>query len=158
MKRGQLSLIVFVFSALGLLGAGSVSAEADALLSDEDKIEYRHAVFAVIGANFKPMGAMAEGKIDYDPELFARNAQRIAFVSNMALEGFKGGPHEGETEALDAIWENWDDYRQGMDTFQEQAEKLASQAQGGADWRQLKMQMIQVADACKSCHDDYRQE
>ena len=142
-----------------LLFAGGASATGGgSMMKDEDKIEYRHAVYEVIGANFKPMGAMAEGKIDYDPEIFARNAQRIAFLSDMVLEGFRGGPHKGETESLDAIWENWDDYRQGVEKFQQQSKELASAAQQGTAWPQLKKQFIRVADTCKSCHDDYREE
>ncbi|MBK1725892.1 c-type cytochrome [Halorhodospira neutriphila] len=158
-ERGGKLFSLLALSSAAVLAAGGATADRGAGgMSDEDKIEYRKAVYKVIGVNFKPMGAMVKGKIDYDPELFARNAQRVADVSEMALEGFRGGPHQGNTESLDAIWEEWADYRQGTERFQEQAQELASAAQGGAEWPQLKKQFIQVADTCKSCHDDYRED
>lgn len=141
-----------------LLTAGPAAAQSGQAMSDEDAIEYRRAVFEVIAGNFKPMGAMVEGKIDYDAERFARNAERVAALSRMALEGFEGGPHAGETESLDAIWDEWEKFQQGMQQFQEQAQGLASAAEGGAGMSQVRGPFVEVADTCKGCHDNFREE
>ncbi len=141
-----------------LLTAGPAAAQSGEAMSDEDAIEYRRAVFEVIAGNFEPMGAMVEGKIDYDAERFARNAERVAELSGMALEGFEGGPHAGETESLDAVWDEWEQYQQGMQKFEERAQSLASEAEGGADLNQVRGPFVEVADTCKSCHDNFREE
>lgn len=144
--------------AATLLTAGPAAAQSGQAMSGEDAIEYRRAVFEVIAGNFKPMGAMVEGKIDYDAERFARNAERVAALSRMALEGFEGGPHAGEdTEALDAIWDQWEKFQQGMQQLQERAQALASAAEGG-ELSQVRGPFVEVADTCKGCHDNFREE
>ncbi len=137
--------------------AACLMAGGAAAQSDEDKIEYRESVFTVIGGNFGPMGKMVEGKIDYDAERFARNADRVAYMSQMALEGFQGGPHEGDTHAKDAIWEQWDQFEQGMQKFQDASAELAEATAGGdAALSEVKGEFMDVARACKNCHDNFK--
>ncbi|ABM62092.1 c-type cytochrome [Halorhodospira halophila] len=138
--------------ATGCLLAGTTMAQ-----SDEEQIEYRQAVLTVIGGNFGPMGDMAQGEIDYDAERFARNAQRVADLSRMGLEGFEGGPHSGDTDAKTAIWDEWEEFEQGMADFEAAARELAEATEGGEqDLSDIQGPFMQVAESCQACHDNYR--
>ncbi|MCG5541602.1 MULTISPECIES: c-type cytochrome [unclassified Halorhodospira] len=134
-----------------LLATGAVAQ------SDEDQIDYRQAVFTLVGANFGPMGDMAQGEIDYDAEQFARNAARVADLSRMAKEGFEGGPHDGDTDAKPAIWDEWDRFSEGMTHFESAAQELAEATEGGdRELADVQDRFMQVAESCQSCHDNYR--
>lgn len=146
-----------VITATLALATGCVLAGTAVAQSDEEKINYRQAVLVVIGGNFGPMGDMAEGEIDYDAEVFARNAERVADLSRMALEGFEGGPHSGDTDAKAAIWDEWDQFEQGMTNFEEAAQGLAEATEGGdQDLGAVQQDFMQVAESCQNCHDNYR--
>lgn len=140
------------------LSAACLSAGSALAQSDEDKIEYRQAVFTVIGGNFGPMGDMVEGKSDYDPEIFTRNAERVAQMSQMALEGFEGGPHTGDTDAKDAIWDQWEKYQKGNDRFQSAAQELAEASSDEASLDEVREPFMEVAESCKNCHDNFRDD
>ncbi len=153
------SFLITALAALGSVallsgcadnGEGAVSEEA------AEAIEYRQGAFQVIRWHFAPMGGMVQGEIDYDADLFARNAERVARVAPMVLEGFAGKEqsHIG-SDSLAAIWEDWTTFEQGMNQFEERAEILAEAAQSG-DLDEIRPKFQDVAESCKACHDNFR--
>lgn len=151
MKRASLALTAI--SGAALLGAAATASAQ----GDEERIEYRQAVFTVIAGNFSPMGDMVEGEIPYDAETFARNAERVAQLSGMALEGFEDGPHAGDTDAEDATWERWSDFQAADERFREAAASLAEASAGGDEpLEAVQGPFLEVAQACQNCHDDFR--
>jgi len=137
-----------------LLGVSLPSFASDSKI--EDAIKYRQAVYKVIAWNIGPMGAMAKGKIPYDAEVFAKNAKRMAVMSEMSLEGFIPGSDKGfGTEAKPEIWENWEDFTAKMQDMEEATKRLAEIAEQG-DFNAAKKQLGATGKTCKSCHDEYR--
>jgi len=145
--------------ALMLGGAAlALSATANAATEAEKAVEYRKSVFHVMGHNFHPMAEMVKGKIDFDAEEFATRAERVAQLSHMPLEGFKEGTADvGGSEAKAKIWDNWDDFQDKLTTLQEKSAELAKVAEGG-DMEAIAPKFKAVGKACKSCHDDYKEE
>ena len=126
----------------------------------DDAIEYRQSVFSVMAWHFGPMGAMAQGKIDYDPEEFARRAEAVNAVAGMPWEGFVegsyiGGDHGADTDAMAKIAGNQDDIQQRVETFMAETATLAEVAQEG-DFASSRRAFATVANSCKGCHDNYR--
>lgn len=154
----------FLFTALLALGsatllAGCGESGEKAVSEDAAKaIDYRQGAFQVIGWHFGPLGGMVKGEIDYDADLFARNAERIAQVAPMLLEGFadKDQTHIG-SDAKAAIWEDWETFEQGMSRFEQRAQVLAETAQSG-DLDEIRPKFKDVAETCKGCHDEFRVE
>ncbi|MFA9459795.1 c-type cytochrome [Thiohalorhabdus methylotrophus] len=138
-----------------LLATGAAAhAESEA----EKAVEYRESVFHVIGHNFMPMADMVKGKIDYDAEEFATRAERVAQLARMPLEGFvEGTAGVAGSEAKPGIWSNWDDFRGKLEDLQKESAKLAKVA-GKGDLQAIKPQFMAVGKACKSCHDEYKEE
>ncbi|HWQ39826.1 MAG TPA: cytochrome c [Burkholderiales bacterium] len=133
----------------------AVSAQYVAAQKPEDAIKYRRGVMAVIGWNFGSMGAMAKGDKPYDAAAFARNAEIVAFMSKLPLEGFTPGSEKGDTKAKPEIWLEMDDFKAKLEKMQAEVAKLADVAKGG-DLNASKAQLGEAGKACKACHDKYR--
>lgn len=123
----------------------------------EDAIKYRQGVFRVIGWNFGSMAAMAKDKKPYDAEEFARNAEIVAFMSKLPLEGFTPGSETGDTRAKPDIWLNMDDFKAKLEKMQQEVAALAKVAKSG-DLAASKAQLGEAGQACKACHDKYREK
>jgi len=123
----------------------------------EDAIKYRQGVFRVIGWNFGSMAAMAKDKKPYDAEEFARNAEIVAFMSKLPLEGFTPGSESGDTRAKPDIWLNMDDFKAKLEKMQQEVAALAKVAKNG-DLATSKAQLGEAGQACKACHDKYREK
>ena len=121
----------------------------------EQAIKYRRGAFAVIGWNFGSMAAMVKGKKPYDAELFARNAEIVAFMSRLPLEGFTPGSETGDTKAKPEIWLEMDDFKAKMEKMQQEVDALAKVAKTG-NLENSKSQLGEAGQACKACHDKYR--
>jgi cytochrome c556 len=144
-------LVALLLGACGALFAGAVFAQA----KPEDAIKYRKGVYAVMGWNFRPMAAMVKGDLPYDAAAFARNAEIVAYMSKLPLEGFVPGSETGETKAKPEIWLDMDDFKAKMEKMQGEAAKLAEVAKSG-DLAAIKAQFGETGKACKACHDKYR--
>ena len=134
------------------VGAG---ASAWAQMKPEDAIKYRQSAMFLVGQNFGPLAAMAQGKRPYDKDVAIKDATIVAFVSKLPLDGFVPGTDQGNTKAKPEIWLDMDDFKAKMEKMQEETAKLADVAQQG-DFDALKAQVGATGKACKACHDKYR--
>ena len=119
-------------------------------------VGYRQGVMTAVGWNFGPMAGMVKGEIPFDAKAFALRAQRVAFLSTLPLEGFIPDSRVGKTDAKQEIWDNMDDFKSKMETFQTEAAKLAEAAKTASAVDALKPQFGKVGQACKDCHDKYK--
>ncbi|SFT67816.1 c-type cytochrome [Halomonas saccharevitans] len=146
-------------AALTLALVGTTSSHA----ADVDKsIEYRQDALGVIGWQIGPLGDMAQGKVDYDAEEFARRAENLAAVAPLPWEGFvkgslRGDGHGVDTAALADIADDWEDFESRQQAMIEETATLAELAQGN-DFTAMRRQVAAVADTCKGCHDNYKAE
>lgn len=145
----------FAFAALAACGAATLAVAHNV----EDKAtEYRQSLMHVIGWNFAPLSAMAKGKHAFDAAEFSMRADRIAFLSDQALEGFQKAPPKGvNTDAKADIWSNFDDFGAKAKDFVKEANALSSVAKVKDEARD-KEQFKKVAAACKACHEKYKKE
>jgi len=146
MKRMLQALLAVLFAC---------SAHYAVAQKPEDAIKYRRGVYSVIGWNFGSMAAMAKGDKPYDAATFARNAEIVAFMSKLPLEGFTPGSETGDTKAKPEIWLEMDDFKAKLEKMQAEVAKLADVAKGG-DLNASKAQLGEAGKACKACHDKYR--
>ena len=143
-----------------LLAATCVAFAASALghSPEEDAVEYRQGLMTVIGWNFGPLGAMVKGKKPFDATAFALHADRIAFLSDQVIEGFPKGSDKGaHTDAKAALWANFDDFGEKAKAFNTEARALAEVAKT-KDEAKSKAQFKKVAEACKACHEKYKND
>ena len=152
----QLAMVV----AGGILGMGLLTAAGAADQKPEDVVQYRQSVYTIIGWNFKPIGAMVKGEVPFDAAAVARHAQYIEMMSKAAPEGFPKGTGPDvvkNTEAKPEIWTKSAEFNNKMDSFQQQAVKLAEVAKGSNE-KAIKAQFGKTAETCKACHDEFRKD
>ena len=136
----------------------SLSAPASAQFQKpEDAVKYRKAAFTVMGSHFGRVGAMANGRVPFDPKVAADSAAIVETMSKLPWEGFGPGTDKGDTRALPAIWTEQAKWKEGVDKFQAEAIKLSAAAKTG-NLDAVKTAFGAVGQTCKACHDAYRKE
>ena len=117
---------------------------------------YRQSLFALMGANFGPMGSMMKGEIPWDGEQFARWAGDLDRVAQLdIMRGFPPGSDGGKTRAKPNIWQNTEDFEAKIADLRREAAAMAEQADSG-DRKALMKQFHKTGGTCKSCHDEYK--
>jgi cytochrome c556 len=153
MPSSRTSALVLLVATCAV--AGTAHAQA---AKPEQVLKYRKALYSVIGWNFGPMSAMAQGKAPYDAAEFARRAERVAAVAPMLGEAF---PAESKgvanSELKPEMWANRADFDAKMKDMVERSATLARVAKAG-DFEQSKAAFLQTAQTCKACHDKYKND
>ena len=139
-------------AAAALLACGSAAAQ---FKSPDDAIEYRQGALSVLGHHFGQLGAMANGKIPYDAAAAQANAQLVVTLARLPWSAFVEGSDKGETSARPEIWSQRDKFDAHAQKLQDATARLLEAARTGKP-EALKAAFGPTADACKSCHDDFR--
>jgi cytochrome c556 len=117
---------------------------------------YRQSYFALLGANFGPIGAMVKGEMPWNQEQLQGFADDFAAVTTLnILRGFPPGSEKGTTRAKPEIWENLEDVSSKFEDMKAAAATLQTTVAGG-DRGAIAQQVGAVGQTCKACHDDYK--
>jgi len=149
--------IATVLTAVLLSSATTVLA-ASAEERAQAIAETRQGLLKVVASYFGPIYAMAQDQIPYDGELVKANAEKIATLLPMIPDVFRADTraYDLETEALDGIWEDQDDFAAKAVASAEKATALAAAT---ADGKGAAIQAFgAMGGSCKACHDNYRQQ
>ncbi|USD38389.1 MULTISPECIES: cytochrome c [Ferrimonas] len=146
-----------LLAALLVSTSGSAIAEG-AFNSADDAIAYRQHAFGLIKENFGDMYAMVKGKKEMDADAFQRRAQHLSLLSQIPFEAFKvPGSNKGDTEALASVWSDSAKFDQIAKEFQSASANLAK-VSGSGDAKAIKQAFGATGKACKSCHDQFKQD
>lgn len=135
----------------------AVAAEAKSEKQARTALTFRKSLYQLIRSNMGPLGAMAKGNIPFDAAVMDKNGMRIEQLSlmiadYMALDTRK---FDIETEALDEIWEEPEDFASKIDALTLAAQKLQVVAKEG-DESKFRKAIGAVGKSCGGCHDDYK--
>ena len=140
-------------SLRALVVAGALVAALPCVASQGD-IDYREHTMEAIGGHMQALADILRGKVRHEEHLSV-HAAALASLAEIAWKLFPPGSGDGETEALPAIWENPEDFKERLDAFREAANGLRAAAETGGDMPAATQQLGQV---CKGCHDNYREK
>lgn len=135
----------------------ATAASAQSFQKPEDAIKYRRSAMTVMAAHFGVLGAMANGRIPFDAQAAARNADIVAMLSRLPFAGFTPGTDKGETRAKPDIWLEPAKFKERSEKMQEAVAKLDAAAKTG-NLDAMKAAFGPAAQTCKACHDDFRKE
>lgn len=121
----------------------------------KNAMEYRQSTFKMVGQHFGAMAAMVKGKVEYDAATFAKNAEALAMISQLAPNGFAVEGTHDDSRAKKAIWENKAEFAEVLTGFQTAAVALSEASKAG-DLDKAKAAFGDVGKTCKGCHTDYR--
>jgi cytochrome c556 len=124
----------------------------------EKAVKTRQGLFDVQGFAFAPVGAMLKGA-PFDAAAAQKAGARVAMTAGLIAEVFKVDTRkfQVQTKAKETIWTQQTDFAKKANDLQNAAQQLESAAKSGDRAATLKAADA-VGQACKSCHDDYREK
>ena len=140
-----------------ILGAGyTLTAYAQA--KPETLVKQRQAVMTLQGKYFYPkLRPMAQGKIPYDANVAAHDAELLLALTKMPWDGFLPGTKDLKTGALPAIYTDTAKFKESADRLQSETAKLVELTKKG-DEAAVKAQILAVDKACGVCHESFREK
>ena len=122
----------------------------------EDAVRYRKAAFTVMSAHFSRIGAMVQGRVPFDGAAAAANADIVLNMSKLPYAGFVEGTSGTEKgQPKPNVWTERAKFDDLAKKMQEAVVKLAAAAKTNSP-DNLKTAFGAAANACKACHDDFR--
>lgn len=119
------------------------------------EVKYRKASFQMIKYYFRPLGAMAKGKVPFDSTKAKLNADAVVTLSDFLLKGFQSKSLTDKSTSLPKIWDDWEGFNQEMQAFQKAAKNLSANTDSLGNF---KTAFADTAKTCKSCHKGYRKK
>ena len=128
--------------ALAHEGATGVVKERMDLMGDQKK-------------DMKLLNDMAKGKTPFDAAKATAAAADLETTAKKISDLFPEGSTGHPSEALPAIWEEWDRFKGDAKDLEGSANALATAlgAPGQHDWKPA---LQKVTEACKACHESFR--
>ena len=143
--------VSIVVSALALLTSPLVSADGDA------EFKYRQGVMKTVGGQMSSMAAVLRGQVYGDNLAF--HARGMADLAEIVPHVFPEGSGVSKSEALPAIWENPDEFKEAVTQFVDAANEMAKVAEAGkGNSGAIGPAMNALGKSCKGCHDNFREE
>ena len=147
-------LIGMVCAAVAAVG---VSPRAHAHQNATGVVKERMDLMKEMGVRTKAIGRMLKGKTSLDPEFVREAAIFIGAASSSFRDMFPPGSDQKPTETLPAVWSEWPRFESSLDELSETAAELEEAAKD-ADEEAILRGFVNVAKACKSCHERFREK
>jgi|TARA_B110000977_G_scaffold184395_1_gene248023 cytochrome c556 len=141
--------------ALGMLFS---ALNANAHTGATGVVKQRMDAMSGMADAMKSMASVVKGKKAFDPAVFIDNGEVILWHSETLTTLFPEKSIQGDSEALPAIWQNWDDFVKINERTKSDAKKLVEMAQQGSKLRPLTKQFVKLSGGCKACHKGYRKK
>lgn len=152
--------LIALSSAAMILVSGAVFAEeAQSQKQAANAADFRQALLQVVRSNMGDIGAMARGKRDFDAAIMEKNGMRLEQLGMMMEDYFRLDTRKFdlETDALDKIWDNKEDFNSKINDLIVAAQNLQAVAKSG-DQSKFAQAIGGVGRTCKGCHDEYKAE
>lgn len=133
------------------LGISSVAAHTDAT----GVVKQRMDLMKGVGKDMKGMKALVTGEVEFSAAAMAQHGASIAVAADQALEYFPEGSLDKPTEALPAIWQDWDKFSGLMQKLGKDARALEAMG-SSADKATMAKQFGLIGKNCRACHTDFR--
>lgn len=145
-----------LLATVAVAGALSSLPAAAQFAKPEDAVKYRKAVMTVMANHFGRVGAMVNGRAPYDAAAAATNVEIAAKMSALPFIAYVDGtPGTAKGEASAKIWTERAKFDAAAKKMQEEMAKLATASKAN-NLDALKAAFGPVGQACKACHDDFR--
>lgn len=152
--------ILFALMCLGVTGLTSFAAAAE----DDPNlllIETRQGEMEIRAFSAGPLFHMAKGEIPYDAEQAAKLANNLKVLLDLDIGGaWAAGTgkdkYPDETDALPEVWSTYPEVAEHGKEYANAVNELAAVAGDGLD--ALRSKIGGLGDACKGCHDDFREK
>jgi len=121
----------------------------------EGVVKERMDLMSDIGKDMKKIAAMVKGESEFDAKTIGASAKKIAEHAGEITELFPKGTTHKPSEALPAIWDQWERFSSLAKDLETEASSLSKVTEGG-DKRAIMMQFAKTGKVCSTCHTDFR--
>ena len=142
--------------ALLLTTSFAIAAPAFAETAPEDAVDYRHAVMESLGSHTHAFFLIFAGKVDQRDQM-ATHANAIAAVGTEIGTLFPEGSDVGHSHALPLIWEEPEQFNEAVQNAEIATAAFAAAVATG-DQKAIAGGFKALGEACKGCHDRYRED
>ncbi len=139
------------YAAIALIALGT-AALAHGGVKNKDVLA-RMEVMKSIGDQMKIVGAMAKGQSDFDSDVANAAVSEIAQLSSQISSVFTSPASDPKSEALPAIWTEWEQFTKLAQDSEAAATSVAGTITTPDD---LDTALRQIGVTCKACHSKYR--
>ena len=119
-------------------------------------VKERMELMKSIAEQMKTVGKMIKGEDDFDADKVANAARMIVDHAEKVPEMFPEGSNDAPSEALPAIWQDWETFLQLTADMKLQAGNLLAAAANATDVNGIRPQFGAVGKTCSACHEDFR--
>lgn len=106
-----------------------------------------------ISQNVKLIAEMSKGTAAFDATAVEASLKAIQSQAGQIPSFFMEKATDPKSEALDTIWETWDDFSQKATDLEIVAQELSGQVSADLD---LTTVLRELGQTCKACHAKYR--
>ncbi len=150
-------LTMLRLSAISLAAVLALPAHAQ-FRKPEDAIRYRQAVMTTMGNHFYArLGAMANGRVPFDPHLAVENAEITVMLSKLPWNAFPVGSEGTPSKAKPSVWAEQEKFKDLSEKMQAEMAKLLATAKTG-NLDNYRLAYRATGNACKACHDHFTTE
>ncbi|MCC2607353.1 c-type cytochrome [Planctobacterium marinum] len=152
--------IIALMLSFSLLSSVAIAEEEAASVKEaRNALKFRQSLFQLIRSNMGDLGAMAKGVKPFDAAVMEKNGMRLEQLSLMIADYLATDTreHKLETDALDKIWEEPDNFNEKIQALTTAAQRLQAVAKAG-DESQFRSAIGGVGKSCKGCHDVFKAE
>ena len=148
-----------------LISALTVIFSSLAMATDDDPnlmlIKARQGDMEIRGFSAGPLFGMAKGDMPYDAEKAAKLANNLKLLLQLDMSSAWAADtgndkYPGKTDALPEIWSTYPKVADAGKEYATAVNELADVAGNGLD--ALRSKIGGLGDACKGCHDDFREK
>ena len=115
-------------------------------------VEYRQAIFKIMGWNIGALSQMAKGDRPYDAAMAQSAADALAALGPIMPGAFD--PTTKSKRTLQAIWDEPAKFQAAVDQYADASTALAAVAGDGAE--ALGGALGALGASCKNCHESFR--
>jgi cytochrome c556 len=147
---------VFARALAALAVSAATISLAGAAALPEDAIKYRKVVMTAMAGHIAAISLVFAGKVDNRQHLI-NHAEALANIGEEMSSLFPAGSGTGKTDALPAIWQEPEKFRQAVEAGRSATAQLRDAINSG-DKAAIGKGLKAVGDGCKGCHDKFRKE
>ena len=147
------SAVRAMVAILALTAAGAAFSHSGA----SGIVKERMDAMSAIAKSLKVVGTMIKGEAAFDAGSVELAAGEIANHAKMVPHMFPDGSNKKPSEALPAIWTDWDKFTKLAASMETSAQDLAEAAKSATETSGIRAQFGALAKTCKACHSDFRQ-
>ncbi len=121
-------------------------------------VKERMDMMGEIADGMKIIGGMIKGQKPFDADQASSAAESIAKHAATMPKLFPEGTATGTSEALPAIWQDWDEFVRIAGDMEMRASELTAKAADATAVADIRNEFSQVAQTCSACHQSFRQK